>query len=146
MKLEIESAVNFLTHLMRLSSKKKISEQKLNRFSVCLQNILENRYKFHWYPERPFKGSGYRAIRIFHRMDPIIKQAGEQCGISPKLLTELLPLEMTIWIDPQEVSYRFGSDSSIHLIYEYKEGIKKPWTREIIQKNINPCNIFSCFN
>ena len=144
MKLEIESAVNFVIHLVRLSSRKKVSEQKLKKFSVCLQNILQRRYEFHWFPERPFKGSGFRAIRIFHCMDPVLKQAGEQCGISPKFLTASLPLELTIWIDPQEVSYRIGSDSSIHLIYEYKEGVNKPWTHEIIQKNNN--SIFSCFN
>ena len=54
-------------------------------------------------------------------------------------------IQMTIWIDPQEVSCRFGSDSKIYQIYEHKEGVDIPWTGEIIKKE-NPCNILSCFN
>ena len=148
MKLEIESTLNFITHLMRLycySSKKKINEKKLKKFTACLQMLLERRYEFHWFPEKQFKGSGYRAIRICHRMDPVLQQAAQQCGISPEFLIASLPQELTIWIDPQEVSCRFGSDSKIYQIYEHKEGVDIPWTGEIIKKE-NPCNILSCFN
>lgn len=151
MKLEIESTVNFITHLIKLycySSEKKINEKKLKKFTTCLQKLLERRYKSHWFPDKPFKASGYRAIRIWNRMDPVLHQASQQCNISPEFLIDSLPLEITIWVDPQEVSYKFGSDSKIYILYEYKKGVDKPWSSEIIKKNKNknPRNILSCFN
>lgn len=75
-------------------------------------------YKHHWFPEKPFKGSGYRCIRINHKMDPIISKAASQIGLSLPQLYQLLPSELTLWVDPYEVSYRIGEDGSICVLYE----------------------------
>merc|ERR1712045_230814 len=38
------------------------------------------------------------------------------------------PSELTMWIDPLEVSYRIGENGSICVLYEYKEdGLNEPW-------------------
>merc|ERR1712079_836599 len=38
------------------------------------------------------------------------------------------PSELTMWIDPLEVSYRIGENGSICVLYEYKEnGPQEPW-------------------
>merc|ERR1712045_352256 len=129
MKLELQSASNFLVHLIRLSSRSNISETQLEKFNVSLVEVLRRRYRDHWFPEKPFKGSGYRCIRINGRMDPVIGQAGEACGLSPQLIHSTFPSELTMWIDPLEVSYRIGENGSICVLYEYKEGsaINEPW-------------------
>ena len=126
MKLELLSASNFLVHLIRLG-RRNVSESQLSKFRDCLIEVLRRRYRDHWFPEKPFKGSGYRCIRINGKMDPIIGQAGEGCGLSSTFLHQSFPSELTMWIDPLEVSYRIGENGSICVLYEYKEGVSEPW-------------------
>ncbi|KFP05196.1 Protein BTG2, partial [Calypte anna] len=95
-----------------------VSEQQLQIFSGALREALAEHYKHHWFPEKPFKGSGYRCIRINHKMDPIISKAASQIGLSLAQLYQLLPSELTLWVDPYEVSYRIGEDGSICVLYE----------------------------
>lgn len=85
--------------------------------SSLLASLTEH-YKHHWFPEKPFKGSGYRCIRINHKMDPIISKAASHIGLSLSQLYQLLPSELTLWVDPYEVSYRIGEDGSICVLYE----------------------------
>lgn len=75
-------------------------------------------YEHHWFPEKPSKGSGYRCIRINHKMDPIISKVASQIGLSQPQLHQLLPSELTLWVDPYEVSYRIGENGSICILYE----------------------------
>ena len=49
------------------------------------------------------------------------------CGLSTTFLQETFPSELTLWIDPLEVTYRIGEKDSIYVLYEYKEGISEPW-------------------
>lgn len=85
---------------------------------TALPFSLAEHYKHHWFPEKPFKGSGYRCIRINHKMDPIISKAASQIGLSLPQLYQLLPSELTLWVDPYEVSYRIGEDGSICVLYD----------------------------
>lgn len=126
MKLELLSAANFLVHLIRLA-RRNVGESRLQKFRDCLIEVLRRRYRDHWFPEKPFKGSGYRCIRINGKLDPIIGQAGKGCGLSTTFLQETFPSELTLWIDPLEVTYRMGENGSICVLYEYKEGTSEPW-------------------
>jgi protein Tob/BTG len=141
MKLELQSASNFLVHLIRLSSRAAISETQLDKFRLSLVEVLRRRYRDHWFPEKPFKGSGYRCIRINGRMDPVIAQAGEACGLSPQTIHATFPSELTMWIDPLEVSYRIGENGSICVLYEFKEdGPNDPWRPNNVNKNSSSTN------
>lgn len=113
---EIAAAVGFLSSLLR--TRGCVSEQRLKVFSRALQDALTDHYKHHWFPEKPSKGSGYRCIRINHKMDPIISKVASQIGLSQPQLHRLLPSELTLWVDPYEVSYRIGEDGSICVLYE----------------------------
>ncbi|XP_002925482.2 protein BTG2 [Ailuropoda melanoleuca] len=113
---EIAAAVGFLSSLLR--TRGCVSEQRLKVFSGALQEALTEHYKHHWFPEKPSKGSGYRCIRINHKMDPIISKVASQIGLSQPQLRQLLPSELTLWVDPYEVSYRIGEDGSICVLYE----------------------------
>ncbi|KAI4472498.1 hypothetical protein M0802_016764 [Mischocyttarus mexicanus] len=105
MKLEIVSAADFLVHLLRLQAG-QLSERQLEMFKSSLTEVLRHRYRDHWFPDRPNRGSGYRCIRINGKMDPVIAQAGANVGLLPAVLHSLFPSELTMWIDPSEVSYR----------------------------------------
>lgn len=88
-------------------------------FSLCKkQNLIAEHYEDHWFPDAPCRGSGYRCIRINHRMDPLIGKAACTIGLSREQLFSLLPSELTMWVDPYEVSYRIGEDGSICILYE----------------------------
>uniref|UniRef100_A0A9L0IC34 Protein BTG1 n=1 Tax=Equus asinus TaxID=9793 RepID=A0A9L0IC34_EQUAS len=107
---------SFISKFLR--TKGLTSERQLQTFSQSLQELLAEHYKHHWFPEKPCKGSGYRCIRINHKMDPLIGQAAQRIGLSSQELFRLLPSELTLWVDPYEVSYRIGEDGSICVLYE----------------------------
>jgi hypothetical protein len=80
-------------------------------------NVLMTRYSNHWFPQSPCKGSAFRCIRIVKRiLDPVVVTAAANAGIAETRLQELLPSELTLWVDPNEVSYRFGEDGSIGVV------------------------------
>lgn len=91
---------------------------RLNSLSILSLSVSTEQYKHHWFPDRPCKGSGYRCIRINHKMDPLVGQAGQRIGLTIQQLYLLLPSELTLWVDPFEVSYRIGEDGSICVLYE----------------------------
>lgn len=126
MELELISASNFLLHLIRLSLK-NINEKQLKKFQSALIESLQRRYRDHWFPEKPISGSGYRCIRFSggRHIDPIIKHASEISGISFAPFLNIFT-DLTIWINPQEVSYRFG-DGTVCVLYEFKKGQEEPW-------------------
>lgn len=111
---EVKSAVDFLANILRTA---KVNLKSIEIFQRTLQTLLCNRYQDHWFPEKPFKGSGYRCIRINHKMDPLITQAGSACDLSRERLHKFLPHELTVWIDPKDVSYRIGEEGSVGLLY-----------------------------
>ncbi|KAK2158037.1 hypothetical protein LSH36_178g02051 [Paralvinella palmiformis] len=116
MKKEVQSAVEFLAKLLR---KRNVNADKVDSFVVCFEGVLCSHYQDHWFPEKPFKGSGYRCMRIVNRkMDPLIARAGAAAGLSEVDLLSTLPTELTLWVDPEEVSYRIGEEGSIGVLFD----------------------------
>lgn len=103
MKIEVNSAAEFLMNLLRVRQKIAVTDSQLESFRGQLADQLTQRYQRHWYPEMPHKGSGYRCIRINGKMDPLVEQAGVAAGLPTRTLRKLLPPELTLWIDPDEV-------------------------------------------
>uniref|UniRef100_H3D0A8 Protein BTG1 n=1 Tax=Tetraodon nigroviridis TaxID=99883 RepID=H3D0A8_TETNG len=124
MKPEINAAVGFLSRFLRV--KGHVNDRQVQTFNQSLQDILAEQYKHHWFPDRPCKGSGYRCIRINHKMDPLVGQAGQRIGLTIQQLYLLLPSELTLWVDPFEVSYRIGEDGSICVLYQSQPGNSGP--------------------
>lgn len=116
MKCEIESAANFLSSILKIHS--VLTPEQLERFKEAIETHLEDYYQHHWFPDRPTKGSGYRCIRINHKLDPILSKAGQSCGIDSSALRNIFPNELTLWIDPDEVCYRIGENGSICVLFD----------------------------
>lgn len=116
MKKEVKSAVDFLANILRTS--KYVNEQQVQIFNENMQHLLSSKYENHWFPSKPNKGSGFRCIRINHSMDPLILQAGRSCGLSDTVIFSSIPKELTIWVDPFDVSYRIGENGSIGVLFE----------------------------
>lgn len=113
MLIEVKAAVNFLGKLMQSSG--QLSKECLESFKNTLETKLHTHYEGHWFPEKPIKGSAYRCIRINHVMDPLLASAARDSGIAN--LLKYFPNEFTLWVDPYDVSYRFGENGSIGQIY-----------------------------
>lgn len=118
MKIEVDSAADFLMNLLRVRQKMAITDTQLRNFRGTMADVLMERYQRHWYPEFPAKGSGYRCIRINGQIDPLVEQAGVAAGLNLRTLRKMLPHELTMWIDPAEVCYRIGENGSVCVLYD----------------------------
>ncbi|CAG0912476.1 unnamed protein product [Notodromas monacha] len=118
MKREIFCAIRFLMQLVTKNPNAYlISEPQIKMFEVKMANLLEHKYGGHWFPTIPSRGSAYRCIRINGLLDPLVSEAGELSGVPNHVLQRVLPADLTLWIDPNEVSYRIGESGSIcHLM------------------------------
>ncbi|PRD22020.1 UNVERIFIED_CONTAM: Btg2 [Trichonephila clavipes] len=116
MKLEIGIAADFVAGMIR---NKCPNPNKAENFRNNLVDLLTGHIDQHWFPGTPTRGSAYRCIRIHHsRMDPILLKAGHACGFNERIIQESLPKDLTLWIDPCNVSYRFGENGSVAVLYE----------------------------
>lgn len=106
MRNEIAAAVLFLVQL--IEKNEKFSPEQLECFRRRLVELLTERFKNHWFPEKPFKGQGYRCIRVngHSRRDSSLESAANAAGVKYEDLS--LPVELTLWVDPCEVCCRFG--------------------------------------
>ncbi|XP_056365468.1 protein BTG4 [Oenanthe melanoleuca] len=106
MKDEIAAAVFFITKLVKREG--KLSKDGIEKFAEKLTTILFEKYKNHWYPGNPCRGQAFRCIRINKQQprEPLLEQACVDTGLDPSLLG--LPREVTVWVDPLEVSCRYG--------------------------------------
>lgn len=104
MRDEISAAVLFLARLIEKSE--NFNKGQLEEFKTRLSELLVERFENHWFPDQPFKGQGYRCIRVNERdrRDATLEQAARACGI--KYEDMKLPVELTIWVDPNEVCCR----------------------------------------
>lgn len=120
MKVEISSAADFLMNLLRVRQQENsLTETQLHSFRGSLITILHEKFRDHWYIENPRKGSGFRCIRVNAEIaDPCISKAAVNCCIKTGVIRDLLPQEITLWIDPTTVCYRIGENGSISCLYD----------------------------
>jgi protein Tob/BTG len=111
---------------------------KVEQFKQCLQEALFERFHNHWFPEQPTKGQAYRCIRLneWDRRDITLQKVCTRCGIDYKDLQ--LPVELTLWVDPDEVTCRFGENKGSHcLVAKFKEGELKDNNIDLDINNID---------
>ncbi|XP_027034397.1 protein BTG4 [Tachysurus fulvidraco] len=110
MKEEIAATVFFVARLAKKHG--KLERLCRERFAVAFTSVLFETYKNHWYPEKPCKGQAFRCLRMNKAQlrDPIIDRACKQSGVDYENLG--LPKEITIWVDPGEVSCRYGEKTT----------------------------------
>ncbi|CAF1125609.1 unnamed protein product [Rotaria sordida] len=108
MKKEIDVALNLLcSYVQRFGS---IKEESIEQFRTQLEKTLLERYQGHWYPDKPIKGQAYRSLEFNKEndfCDVIVAQVCQNLGFTPNLLG--MRHELTLWIDPYEVSIRLGN-------------------------------------
>ncbi|XP_062845038.1 protein BTG4 [Trichomycterus rosablanca] len=110
MKEEIAATVFFVARLAKKHG--KLDHSRREKFAVAFTSVLFDNYKNHWYPEKPCKGQAFRCLRMNKSQvtDPVIESACKQSDVKYEDLG--LPKEITIWVDPGEVSCRYGEKTT----------------------------------
>ncbi|XP_070192760.1 protein BTG2-like [Littorina saxatilis] len=117
MKEEVDSATGFLTGLIS----RKVTSKFAECFRAEISRLMALRYRDHWHPQKPNRGSAFRSIAIhYDRIDPLVLEALIQvsgCEKKAKIIGKHFPQELTLWVDPKDVSYRIGDNGSIGVVY-----------------------------
>lgn len=122
MHVEVQVALNFLISFLY----NKLPRRRVNQFGEELEATLKTKFEGHWYPERPYKGSAYRCIRCAPPLDPLIFEvAARHSGMNLSDIQENLPHELSIWVDPGEVSYRISEKSPVKILFSERCELKE---------------------
>uniref|UniRef100_A0A4X1VX51 Anti-proliferative protein domain-containing protein n=1 Tax=Sus scrofa TaxID=9823 RepID=A0A4X1VX51_PIG len=122
--LEIKVALNFIISYLY----NKLPRRRADLFGEELERLLKKKYEGHWYPDKPLKGSGFRCVHIGEIVDPVVELAAKRSG-----------LELSVWIDPFEVSYQIGEKGAVKVLYlDDSEGCVAPELDKEIKSSFNP--------
>ncbi|XP_078507217.1 protein BTG3-like [Lissotriton helveticus] len=117
MRAEIDAGVSLILKL--LNRRRKFHPRRVERFGEVLTSLLLLKYEGHWYPDAPMRGQAYRCIRInpWQFVDESVLKACAQSGLVYSKMP--LPVEITLWIDPYEVSCRLGENNTSFIVAEF---------------------------
>ncbi|XP_044534087.1 protein Tob2 [Gracilinanus agilis] len=113
MHLEIKVALNFIISYLY----NKLPRRRADLFGEELERLLKKKYEGHWYPAKPLKGSGFRCVHIGETVDPVVELAAKRSGLAVDEVRANVPEELSVWIDPFEVSYQIGEKGSVKVLY-----------------------------
>lgn len=119
MNVEIQVALNFLISFLY----NKLPRRRVNNFGEELEAALKVKFEGHWYPEKPFKGSAFRCLKTTPPLDPVFGIAARESGMDLCDIQENLPGELSIWVDPGEVSYRMSEKGPVKILYSESDRI-----------------------
>ena len=141
--IEVKEAIKLFRDFLRRND--SIPHDNLDDFCRILENLLGEKYKNHWHPQRPHKGSAFRCLRLSNRhMDSVIMTAARESGVTEQDLARTLPTELTVWIDPFEVSYRIGEEGSICQLFQgCIEDVTGQSKTKMAQVAPSPCRVES---
>jgi len=111
--MEIESATNFVCHLLTLRIKDK---KVISLFKEHLLQLLNTRFLNRWLDDTPLKYTEYRTILITDQyVDWKISHVALKCGLSINFVYYALP-NLTLFIDPGDCCYRIGDCGCLQLL------------------------------
>lgn len=100
MHIEVQVALNFVISYLY----NKLPRRRVNIFGEELERALKDKFRGHWYPEKPFRGSAFRCLKTGDPIDPVLERAARESGVPVQDILENLPHELAVWVDPGEVS------------------------------------------
>ncbi|XP_073984534.1 protein Tob1-like [Rhodnius prolixus] len=135
MHLEVQVALNFVISYLY----NKLPRRRVNIFGEELEKALKEKFRGHWYPEKPFKGSAFRCLKTGDPVDAVFERAARESGVPITDILENLPQDLAVWVDPGEVSYRIGEKGTIKVLYNETTDVHEEANadREVI-KTFNP--------
>jgi len=119
MQQEINAAAAFLVNIIaRHPRHEELTQDHIEAFAAALiANMQSSFSNSSWDPELPMRGSANRCIRInFGVIDKVVLDSAKEAGIS-SFISKILPSELTMWVDPFEVSYKLNDKCPPFTIY-----------------------------
>ncbi|XP_061740520.1 protein Tob2 [Nerophis ophidion] len=113
MHLEVKVALNFIVSYLY----NKLPRRRADLFGEELEKILVSRFEGHWYPEDPLRGSAFRCLHLGAPRDPVVELAAKRSGLDTDEVRANVPEELSVWIDPFEVSYQIGENGGVKVLY-----------------------------
>ncbi|XP_077590856.1 protein Tob2 [Stigmatopora nigra] len=113
MHLEVKVALNFIVSYLY----NKLPRRRADLFGEELERILVSRFEGHWYPEAPLRGSAFRCLHLGAPRDPVVELAAKRSGLDTEEVRANVPAELSVWIDPYEVSYQIGEKGGVKVLY-----------------------------
>uniref|UniRef100_A0A3P9PVZ3 Transducer of ERBB2, 2 n=1 Tax=Poecilia reticulata TaxID=8081 RepID=A0A3P9PVZ3_POERE len=110
---EVKVALNFIVSYLY----NKLPRRRADLFGEELERILVSRFEGHWYPETPLRGSAFRCIHLGAPRDPVVELAAKRSGLDTEEVRANVPAELSVWIDPYEVSYQIGEKGAVKVLY-----------------------------
>jgi len=90
---------------------------KVDNFLKLLYDGLYSKYQGHWYPENPIRGNAYRVVQFGHHSDKTVCIAAANAGLDIYDVITLFPKDVTVWADPNCVSFRIGDFGHPTIVY-----------------------------
>lgn len=111
---EVKAAAGFITGLPNTV----LDGTQREAMRVALMDLMRRKYANHWNESSPLQGNGYRSIMTCGSVvDPLILAAAQSAGVKNDVISTLFPSDLIVWVDPNDVSYRFGENGSISQLY-----------------------------
>jgi hypothetical protein len=114
---EIQLGVHFLVLNFLVN---KLPKQRVASFAKELTECLKLKYKGHWYPKTPDRGTAFRCLEVRESVcDPLIYRAARAAGISIEQVRSRLPDALYLWMDPYTVCYRVGEHGAVSVLKRF---------------------------
>lgn len=79
-------------------------------YDLCLQWLMAFFFLFN---KTNFQGSAFRCLKTGEPIDVVLEIAARESGVPIGDILENLPAELSVWVDPGEVSYRIGEKGAV---------------------------------
>ena len=124
---EVQSAVNFVVHIIRVNPEGNIRTRKLKKFGRELRENIKRNWAVHnnWGTELK------RALVISNngKVDPLLVRSAEEVGIKQKSLEKSIISNLTVTLYDSEVVCSVGlNGTQDQRIYARPNGLSGPWT------------------
>jgi hypothetical protein len=105
MHIEVQVALNFVISYLY----NKLPRRRVNIFGEELEKALKDKFRGHWYPDRPCRGSAFRCLKTGGPLDPVLERAARESGVPVRDVLEHLPRDLAVWVDPGETILPFSN-------------------------------------
>lgn len=106
MHIEVQVALNFVISYLY----NKLPRRRVNIFGEELEKALKDKFRGHWYPDRPCRGSAFRCLKTGGPLDPVLERAARESGVPVRDVLEHLPRDLAVWVDPGKHYYLLSAD------------------------------------
>lgn len=103
MHIEVQVALNFVISYLY----NKLPRRRVNIFGEELEKALKDKFRGHWYPDRPCRGSAFRCLKTGGPLDPVLERAARESGVPVRDVLEHLPRDLAVWVDPGNYPFSY---------------------------------------